>query len=209
MAADKRRSGGGCQAKRWKRRRFELVSLAMRIIAGKARGRPLKAPKGQTTRPTPDRVREAVFSILGANCSGSRVLDCFAGTGALGLEALSRGATSAVFVELSRGALSALRHNVTTVLGPDSGAATIVVGDFSRLAPTLPGPFDLVFLDPPYADGVVENALRQLLACDLVGPDGIVVCEHSTGTPLAPVAGFTQVTERSYGDVSVAVLGRD
>ena len=172
----------------------------MRIIAGAARGRRLVAPAGDTVRPTADRVREALFSSLAPLLPGAAVLDGFAGTGALGLEARSRGAAHVTFVEQDRRALTALRRNVATV---GLGGEVIVPGDVARMAATgrLAGaPFDLVLLDPPYA--FEEDALAGLLA-DLVpslADRATVVVERAASAPAPrwPDA-LRPVSERRYG----------
>lgn len=176
----------------------------MRIIAGRFGGRRLVAPKGRATRPTSDRVREAIFSALG-ELGGARVLDLYAGTGALGIEALSRGAERAVFVESARPALAALRENLGALgLGSD---ARVLATSVARAAGELAGegPFDVVFLDPPYAD--LADATAALAA--LVGREGLlrggadVVLEHASRDPAPTVPGLEQVASRVYGDTAV------
>jgi 16S rRNA (guanine966-N2)-methyltransferase len=172
----------------------------MRIIAGAARGRRLVAPAGDTVRPTADRVREALFSSLAPLLPGAVVLDAFAGSGALGLEARSRGAAHVTFVEQDRRALVSLRRNVDTVA---LGATDVVAGDVMRMAATgriAGAPFDLVLLDPPYA--LTEDELARLLA-DLEGslaPDATVVVERAASAP-APrwPSSLRTVSERRYG----------
>ena len=155
----------------------------MRIVAGAARGRRLVVPPGDAVRPTADRVREALFSSLGARVVGASVLDAFAGSGALGLEARSRGAAHVTSVEQDRRALDALRRNVAAV---DLDAVEVVAGDVLRLVRDrrLPGaPYDLVLLDPPYA--LAEGPLATLLG-DLVtslAPGAEVVVERATSAP--------------------------
>jgi 16S rRNA (guanine966-N2)-methyltransferase len=136
----------------------------MRITGGKARGIPLKAPKGDGTRPATDRLREAVFSSLGASVEGCRVADLFAGTGSYGLEALSRGAFAATFYETDRAALTCLRQNVQAALrscGLDTGAAKVVARDVFSLDVNSPA-YDLIFLDPPYE--MIEANLGRIFA---------------------------------------------
>src|SRR3954464_15593304 len=131
----------------------------MRIIAGRWRGRPLLAPTGQATRPTADRAREAIFSMLASRLGsfeGLRVVDLFAGSGALGLEALSRGAAHCVFVDKDRAAVDAIRANIATL-----GASGDVVPGGAEHA-RVPGPLDLAFLDPPYGSGLAASALQRL-----------------------------------------------
>lgn len=169
----------------------------MRIIAGTAKGRRLTGPKGGATRPMTDRVREALFSSLGPKVVGARVLDLYAGTGSLGLEALSRGSASATFVERDRAALSALETNIAAVgLGGDVLAGS--VGDHLR---RIGGPFDLVFVDPPYGldtagvDAVMAG-LDGLLAAGAV----VVVHRRRGQQGPAPPAGRPGARERRYGD---------
>jgi 16S rRNA (guanine966-N2)-methyltransferase len=132
----------------------------LRIVGGSHRGRVLHFPDGRGLRPTADRVRETLFNWLQGEMSGVRALDLFAGSGALGLEALSRGAATAVFVERARPAVQALRENLR-LLGLDD-RARVVAGDARRFLVGPPEPFDLVFLDPPFADDLLGEIARQL-----------------------------------------------
>ena len=158
----------------------------MRIIGGRWRGRVLQAPAGQATRPTAERVRQALFDRLmhapwaGRGwLDGAAVLDAFAGTGALGLEALSRGAAHAVFIERDRTALAALRANIAACAGPDPVLASVTVriiaGD--TLAPPPGQPVALVFLDPPYGQGIVPRAMAALTRQGWAGPDTLWAIE--------------------------------
>jgi 16S rRNA (guanine966-N2)-methyltransferase len=180
----------------------------MRITGGTLRSRALKAPKGAATRPTTDRVREALFGILASAgvIEGARVLDLYAGTGALALEALSRGAASAVLVESAREALEALRANVRTlglddhvrIVGSDVAQAMRRLGDA--------GPFDLVFADPPWA--MVDAGPPALVLCDLarrggIAAEGRVVLEHSARTPSPDIDGLARLDLRRYGDTAL------
>ncbi len=157
----------------------------MRIIAGTARGRRLKAPRGDSVRPTADRAREALFSILATRIAGARVFDLCAGTGAVGLEALSRGAELAIFVERDRAALEALRANVAACGAADRSAIheTDVVAFLEGAG--RPGPRDLVFADPPWAGDLGERILALLGGA----PPGLFVLEHDSRRPPAPGAG--------------------
>ncbi len=175
----------------------------MRVIAGEAKGRRLIAPRGLTTRPATDRLRESVFGMLGARCEGARVLDLFAGSGALGIEALSRGAASATFVERDAAAADAMRRNLEAT--GFAHRATVVRGDVEAFLRGTVGAFDLVFVDPPYA----ETVLLSLL---LAGPD---LRRLSTGTVLVraqqkhapPVPDhWTAERERVIGDDVVRFL---
>ena len=181
----------------------------MRVIGGVDRGRTLAAPRGRGTRPTADRVREALFDILGPRIIGTRVLDLFAGTGAVGIEALSRGAAYAVFVESDREALRALRRNLAT-LGLPGTRAQIVAGDardaLAAIACSEPA-FDLVFLDPPYAGSLVPPVLAALAASPLVRPGADVVVQHRVKTPVPTVPGLSPAREpRRYGETALTFL---
>ena len=176
----------------------------MRIVAGRHRGRRLLAPPGETVRPTSDRAREALFNILshgqlaaeGIPFAGAAVLDVFAGTGALGLEALSRGAAEAAFVEQDRGALATLRQNIAA-LG-EAPRSRIVPGDATR-PPSAPLAYALAFLDPPYRSGLAATALTALGAAGWLTPDALAIVELAAREHLAPPAGFNLVDERMYG----------
>jgi 16S rRNA (guanine(966)-N(2))-methyltransferase RsmD len=179
----------------------------VRVIAGRLGGRELRAPKGRSTRPTTDRVREALFSVLG-DISGARVLDLFAGSGALGIEALSRGAAHASFVESSESALATLRENLAR-LGLEGSAVVIRAPvERSRRALLAHGPFDLVFCDPPWAE--LSAALRsatKLLDATLLAPGATLVVEHPTREPVELVgrAGLRLESRRTWGDTSVSI----
>ena len=151
----------------------------MRIISGNLRGRRLRAPDGLSTRPTSDRLREALFNIISSDVPGSRFLDVCAGSGAVGLEALSRGAESAVFVEQSRRALALLEENIEHC-GVGSAARIMPKEAVAALKGMAAGDqeFDIVFLDPPYDAGIYTQALRILGMSTLVAPEGLVVVEH-------------------------------
>lgn len=177
----------------------------MRVIAGVARGRPLKAPKGRGTRPTSDRVREALFNVLAARVPGARVLDGFAGTGALGIEALSRGARAAVFVEQNPAVAGLIRENLrSTGLGESAG---VVVQDVSRTASLEPlGPFDLVFLDPPYDKGWAARLLQAFSRSALLAPEGLLILEHSRReAALEQAPGLERVRQLIYGDTVLSL----
>ena len=181
----------------------------MRVVAGRLRGRALKAPAGDATRPTGARVKEALFSIL-ADVSDARVLDLFSGSGALGIDALSRGARSAVFVESARPALSCLRENLTT-LGLDDTAQVLPVRVESALAQLRRlGPFDLVLCDPPWRDVLAAwRGLEELATGGLFAPGARVVLEHAAKGPPPPPEGASPLRrydERRWGDTAVSLF---
>lgn len=182
----------------------------MRIIGGKRRGLKLadvgEGDAAAHLRPTSDRVREAIFNLLinahGDPVTGARVLDLFAGTGALGLEALSRGASEATFVDDGAKALVLLKANIAKLRA--EGATRILRQNATRL-PANPGaPFTLVFLDPPYGKALGEAALAQARAQGWLAPGATVVWEESQ--PPSPPEGFTQIDQRRYGDTIVTLL---
>lgn len=181
----------------------------MRVIAGRYGGRRLKAPRGRNTRPTSDRVREALFSMLGA-IDEARVLDLFAGTGALGIEALSRGAASAVFVERDAAALDALRANLETLDLHEPRAEVRRADALAalRTARERHETYDLVFVDPPYGDAQAWESRLPVALAPLVAPAGRVVVESDRRMPLELEGedGFLGVElERHYGDTSITI----
>jgi 16S rRNA (guanine966-N2)-methyltransferase len=180
----------------------------MRIIAGALRGRVLAPVKGRT-RPTAARVREAIFNILGV-VPEAQVLDLFAGTGALGIEALSRGAGQAVFVEDHPGALKALRRNLETLgLQDCSRVLPLPVAAALRQLAARGERFGLVFLDPPYGGGAAAATLEALAGSSLLLPEVWVVAEHSRRETLPESIGILkQHTSRRYGDTRVAIYVR-
>ncbi len=174
----------------------QVALPSMRIIAGQARGRRLRSPRGMATRPMMDRAREALFSSLGELIRAGRVLDLYAGSGSLGLEALSRGAASAVFVEQGRPALEALRENIGMVgLG-----GRIVAEDVVRYLKSTGDQFDLVFVDPPYALDLASVSEILTLIAGRIPVGGTVVLHRPDGEaePDAP-AGLSRVDTRRYG----------
>jgi 16S rRNA (guanine966-N2)-methyltransferase len=181
----------------------------MRIIAGEFKGRRLAAVKGRI-RPTSDKVREAVFSILGAAVAEARVLDLFAGTGALSLEALSRGARDAVLVEDQAVALEVLRRNLEA-LGVAERVRIIplsVQKALKKLA-ARGEKFDLVFLDPPYGRGLAGTTLAALEGSGLLAPEAQVVAEHSHRETLPERLGWLELSQsRRYGDTQVAFYSK-
>ena len=180
----------------------------MRIVGGRLRGRGLQGPKSQEVRPTADRLRESLFNILihahGDPVTGARVLDLFAGTGALGLEALSRGAAFALFVDDGVEARALLRQNVEALgLG---GATRIFRRDATKLGPAHPlEPFSLVFLDPPYGKGLAEQALISARAGGWLAKDALIVIEEAVGVFKTP-PDFEEVARRAYDDTEFVFL---
>ncbi|HEU5276145.1 MAG TPA: 16S rRNA (guanine(966)-N(2))-methyltransferase RsmD [Xanthobacteraceae bacterium] len=181
----------------------------MRIVGGRLRGRNLAAPRSDAIRPTSDRLRESVFNILahayGDPVAGARVLDLFAGTGALGIEALSRGAAFTLLIDDGAEARALIRQNVDAL---GLGAATRVFRrDATKLGPAHPvEPFSLVFLDPPYRKGLGERALAALREGGWLTPDALVIVEEAVDAGFAAPAGFTELERRPYDDTVVVIL---
>ncbi|HXW26116.1 MAG TPA: 16S rRNA (guanine(966)-N(2))-methyltransferase RsmD [Xanthobacteraceae bacterium] len=178
----------------------------MRIVGGRLRGRALVGPKSAAIRPTADRLREALFNILlhayGDPIAGARVLDLFAGSGALGLEALSRGAAFVLFVDDGAEGRALIRANVEALgLG---GVTRVFRRDASKLGAAHPvEPFGLVFADPPYGHGLAEKALAAARAGGWLLPAALVVVEEAADAKFAPPAGFAELERRTYDDTEL------
>ena len=179
----------------------------MRIIAGRWRGRRLRAPAGRRVRPTAERVREALFSAIADRVEGARVLDLFAGSGALGLEALSRGAVEAVFVERALTARTALARNVDSL---GAGGACRVLARHALAALRELGAagerFDVVLLDPPYASDLPERALADLAASGLLARAALVVVEHPVNRSFAGISDLRYRWTKRYGDTALTLF---
>ena len=181
----------------------------MRVVGGRLRGRALKGPQSQAIRPTADRLRESLFNILvhafGNPIEGARVLDLFAGTGALGIEALSRGAAFTLFVDDGVEARALLRSNVEALgLG---GTSKVYRRDASKLGPAHPmEPFSLVFADPPYGKGLAEKALTSAREGSWLLPDALAVVEEATVAAFKAPEGFTELERRTYDDTEFVFL---
>ena len=180
----------------------------MRVITGKARGVNLKTPDGLKTRPTTDRVKEAMFSIIQFELPGTRVLDLFGGTGQLGIEALSRGAKNAVFVDSGEQACALIRENLRrTKLEND---ARVVRADYLEYLQRCNDKFNIVFLDPPYAEVFLENALKKLTQIDILQSGGIIVAERPVGKELPwEFEGFSRSRDYKYGSTLLTLYRRD
>lgn len=177
----------------------------MRVIAGEAKGRPLQAPRSSATRPTSDLVKGAIFDMLAAlGRRDGRVLDLYAGSGALGIEALSRGAGAAVFVDGQRQACATIQRNLQATGLVER--AQVVCAPLPAALRSLAGAFDLVLLDPPYASTELDQVLDELVARRLLQPEAVVVVEHSRRRePPEPPAGLTLWRTRRHGDTGIAI----
>ena len=180
----------------------------MRVITGKARGIQLKTPDGMVTRPTADRVKEALFSIIQFDIPGARVLDLFGGTGQLGIEALSRGAKHAVFVDANDSACRLIKENLKrTKLEAE---AQVVRADYLEYLQRCRETFDLVLLDPPYAEVFLENALKKLTEIDILQSGAIIVAERPVDKALSfDFPGFTRSKDYKYGNTLLTLYRKD
>ena len=180
----------------------------MRIISGQARGRKLTTLPGDNTRPTLDRTREALFNILQTRVFDAQVLDLFAGSGALALEAISRGAEFAVLADCSRKAMDSIRRNVEACRAQEK--TRLLLCDWRRAVEQLTEPFDLVFLDPPYRmTEVYGQAAALLFERGLLSGDAVLVMEHASDAPLSLPEKFEVCDERVYGAAAVAFVRRE
>lgn len=176
----------------------------MRVIAGKAKGTVLKTPDGMLTRPTTDRVKEALFSIIQFDLPGAAVLDLFGGTGQLGIEAVSRGARRAVFVDARREACQLIRDNLKKTRM--EGEAQVVQSDYMEYLNRCRDQFSVIFLDPPYAEVFLENALKKITEIDILQSGGIIVAERPLGKDLPwEYDGFVRSKDYKYGKIMLTV----
>ena len=179
----------------------------MRVITGTARGRRLKELPGLDTRPTTDRVKEALFSIVQFDVEGRRVLDLFGGSGQLAIEALSRGAERAVLVDQNRAAVQIIKENLE--LTGLTAKAQVVQGDSVSFLTTCREKFSLAFLDPPYATDLLERALERIAAIDIMTENGIIVCESTLDKVLPELpAPYAKGQEYRYGKIKLTVYHR-
>ena len=180
----------------------------MRVITGKARGVVLKTPEGMSTRPTADRVKEALFSIIQFDVPSARVLDLFGGTGQLGIEALSRGAKSAVFVDEQESACKLIRENLRrTRLEQD---VRVVRSDYRAFLNSTKETFNIIFLDPPYAEDFLENSLKMITEIDILQSGGIIVTERPVGKELSfELPGYSRSRDYKYSSTVLTIFRKD
>ena len=180
----------------------------MRVITGKARGVVLKTPDGLLTRPTADRVKEALFSIIQFDVPCARVLDLFGGTGQLGIEALSRGAKEAIFVDQSEKACKLIRENLKRT-GMES-QARVVCSDYLGYLKRCKEKFDIVFLDPPYAEVFLENSLKMITEIDILQTGGIIVAEHPLEKEIhLDFPGYIRSRDYKYGKTLLTIYRKE
>ena len=176
----------------------------MRVITGSARGITLKTPEGMVTRPTTDRVKEAMFSIIHFEIPGADVLDLFGGTGQLGIEALSRGAKSAVFVDAGEPACRLIRENLKRTRL--EAQARVVRSDYLAYLERTKEQFDIILLDPPYAEVFLESAIKKITEIDILRQDGIIVAERPLGKELPwEFPGYDRSKDYKYGNTLLTI----
>ncbi len=180
----------------------------MRVISGKAKGIVLKTPDGLQTRPTADRVKEALFSILQFDLPGTRVLDLFGGTGQLGIEALSRGAKSAVFVDANEAPCRLIKENLRRV--KMEGEGRVIRSDYMQFLSQCRETFDIILLDPPYAEVFLENAIKKISEIDILQSGGIIVAERPIEKALnLEIEGFSRSKDYKYGKTFITLYRKD
>ena len=180
----------------------------MRVISGKARGVNLMTPKGDKTRPTADRVKEALFSIIQFDLPGAKVLDLFGGTGQLGIEALSRGAKHATFIDHQEDACRLIKENLKRAKLESDGM--VIRSDYLQYLNRCKDKFDIIILDPPYAEVFLENALKVITEIDILQSGGIIIAERPLGKELPwDFAGFTRSKDYKYGQILLTLYRKD
>ncbi len=180
----------------------------MRVITGSARGVQLKTPEGMQTRPTTDRVKEALFSIIHFDIPGAKILDLFGGTGQLGIEALSRGAASATFVDQSEAACKLIKENLRRTKFEQKGR--VVRADYLEYLSRCREQYDIILLDPPYAEVFLENALKRIAEIDILQSGGIIIAERPLGKELPwEFEGFTRSRDYKYGKILLTLYRKD
>ena len=176
----------------------------MRVITGKARGIQLKTPEGMLTRPTADRVKEALFSIINFDIPDARVLDLFGGTGQLGIEALSRGAVAATFIDDREESCRLIRENLKRTKLEQN--AKVIRSDYMDYLNRCREQYDIIFLDPPYAEVFLENAIKRITEIDILHSDGIIVAERPLGKEIPwEFEGYTRSKDYKYGKVLLTI----
>ena len=180
----------------------------MRVITGTARGRKLGQLQGMETRPTTDQVKESIFNIIQFDIEGRRVLDLFAGTGQLGIEALSRGAASCTFVDQRKDAVGLVRSNLK--LCQLSDKARVVQGEALSFLSTVREQYHLVFLDPPYQMDLLENAIKKIAEIDMLTENGIIICESPADKVLPELPHpYRKGREYRYGKIKITVYRKE
>lgn len=178
----------------------------MRIITGEYKGRRLEMPNDNNIRPTTEKVKEAIFSMLMHDIPDAVCVDLFAGTGNLGLEALSRGAKKCYFGDKSRESIALVKRNISMCRANDKAA--VIPGEYQKVLQRLSEKVDVFFLDPPYKDGLMADCISMIYELDLLAEDGIIMAEHGKEEELPDmIAGFEKIKERKYGTVVITLYG--
>jgi len=171
----------------------------MRVISGNARGHKLTTPEGLDTRPTTDRIKESLFNIIAPDIYDCEFLDLFSGSGSIGIEALSRGAKKAVFVDSARKALDTIEHNLNhTKLADKAEIIRTEVLAAIKMLGSKNAKFDIIFMDPPYMSGLYKPTLMAILAADILNKDGYIIAEHPGKVELPVAEGFKLVRTKDY-----------
>ena len=180
----------------------------MRVVAGRAKGVSLKTPIGMLTRPTSDRVKEAMFSIVQFDLPGACVLDLFGGTGQLGIEALSRGANNAVFIDMRDDACRLIKENLKRAGMEKDG--TVIKSDYLAFLKNCRNKFDIIILDPPYAEEYLEKSLKMITEIDILQSGGIIITERAFGKDLQmDFPGFTRSKDYKYGNTVLTLFRKN
>ena len=180
----------------------------MKVIAGKYKGRALQSPKDPSISPTSGKVKEALFSILTEEINGARFLDIFAGSGAIGVEALSRGALFTVFIDENRDSIKTIRENIRRLGIKDN--YDILAGDFESSLKRLNGDFNIIFADPPYAFKDYDLLFKSIFELKLLNEKGLLIIEHRKNIDLSQeVYGFTKVKCKRYGTASMSIYNKN
>ena len=180
----------------------------MRVITGTAKGKRLKTPDGLQTRPTSDRVKEAIFSAVQFEVEQARFLDLFAGSGQMGIEALSRGAASAVFVDAGKEACRLVQENIK--LTGFEKVSRVIQSDYMSYLERCREQFDMIFLDPPYFEVFLENSLKKISEIDILSDCGIIICERPADKQLdAEILGLRRCKDYRYGNTWVTIFRKE
>lgn len=180
----------------------------MRIIAGEFKGKKLFAPKDSKIRPTTDKVKESIFSMIAPYLADAIVIDLFSGTGNLGLEALSRGAERCYFGDKSRDSLELTRQNIAHCKQEDRSIT--ILGDYEYVLRKIKDPADIIFLDPPYKQGLIHECFSLIESHSLLSEDGIIVAEHGSKEHLDDVlCGYVKIKEKTYGTITISIYSTD
>lgn len=180
----------------------------MRIVAGEYKGRRLEMPADLSVRPTTGKVKEALFSMMADRIWDCRFLDLFAGTGGIGLEALSRGARECVFSDSSRESIKLIKENISKCGAQER--SRVYAGDYTRTLAMQKDCFDIIFLDPPYGKGMLSGCFEMICEHDLLADDGVIIAEHRRDEPMPEeLCGFVREKEKKYGTVILSIYGRN